>query len=159
MTWRTLDEFTERSEPGRERDVVARVRVAVADLPVSPDEMDRLGTSVSETVMNAIEHGNHNEPTLPVDVTVRSDGTCVEVLVSDNGGLRELPDSPQIPDLDAKLAGLQTPRGWGLFLIRSMVDEMDVVPDPDDPTRHTARLLIRLSKTQAHEEDHHAHRM
>ena len=159
MTWRTLDDFTERSEPGRERDVVARVRAAVADLPMTQDELDRLGTAVSETVMNAIEHGNHNEPTLPVDVTVRSDGTCVEVLVSDNGGLRELPGDPQIPDLDAKLAGLQTPRGWGLFLIRSMVDEMDVVPDPEDETRHTARLLLRLADATPQEEDQHAQRM
>ena len=109
--------------------------------------------------MNAIEHGNHNEPSLPVDVTVRCDGAAIEVLVSDNGGLRELPGDPQVPDLDAKLAGLQTPRGWGLFLIRSMVDEMDVVPDPNDETRHTARLLIKLSKAQQHEEDHHANRM
>jgi hypothetical protein len=30
------------------------------------------------------------------------------------------------PDLEAKLAGLQKPRGWGLFLIRHMVDGMEV---------------------------------
>ena len=29
-------------------------------------------------------------------------------------------------DLDAKLDGDQSPRGWGLFLIRNMVDAMDV---------------------------------
>ena len=33
---------------------------------------------------------------------------------------------PETPDLDAKLAGEQKPRGWGLFLIRHMVDAMDV---------------------------------
>jgi hypothetical protein len=31
-----------------------------------------------------------------------------------------------MPDLDAKLEGKQKPRGWGLFLIRHMVDGMDV---------------------------------
>jgi anti-sigma regulatory factor (Ser/Thr protein kinase) len=31
-----------------------------------------------------------------------------------------------MPDLDAKLEGRQKPRGWGLFLIRHMVDAMDV---------------------------------
>ena len=30
-----------------------------------------------------------------------------------------------MPDLEAKLAGLQTPRGWGLFLIGNMVDECE----------------------------------
>jgi anti-sigma regulatory factor (Ser/Thr protein kinase) len=30
------------------------------------------------------------------------------------------------PDLEAKLEGRQRPRGWGLFLIRHMVDVMEV---------------------------------
>jgi hypothetical protein len=34
-----------------------------------------------------------------------------------------------MPDLDAKLDGRQKPRGWGLFLIRHMVDGMDVHAD------------------------------
>ena len=29
----------------------------------------------------------------------------------------------EVPDIEAKLAGLQRPRGWGLFLIKNMVDE------------------------------------
>ena len=36
-----------------------------------------------------------------------------------------VPDA-EMPDLDAKLEGRQKPRGWGLFLIRHMVDGMDV---------------------------------
>ena len=67
------------------------------------------------------------------------------MLVSDRGGLRELPEQPEIPDLDAKLEGLQRPRGWGLFLVRSMVDAMDVVADPDDASRHTARLRMAVA--------------
>ncbi len=35
-----------------------------------------------------------------------------------------------MPDLDAKLEGRQKPRGWGLFLIRHMVDGMDVHVEP-----------------------------
>lgn len=143
--WHTLDDFVSASEPGGEREVVARVVTAVEPLHMTPDSLDRLGTAVAETVMNAIEHGNHNDPALYVETTVRTDGSLVEVLVSDKGGLRELPDHPEIPDLDAKLEGLQRPRGWGLFLVRSMVDDMDVVADPDDPSRHTARLRIRVA--------------
>jgi anti-sigma regulatory factor (Ser/Thr protein kinase) len=142
--WRTLTEFAAPSAPGGERDVVARVLLAVEPLHMTPDACDRLGTAVAETVMNAIEHGNHNDPSLYVETTVRTDGSTVEVLVSDKGGLRELPEHPEIPDLDAKLEGLQRPRGWGLFLVRSMVDAMDVVADPDDPTRHTARLRMTV---------------
>jgi hypothetical protein len=47
-----------------------------------------------------------------------------------------------LPDLEAKLAGLQSPRGWGLFLIRNMVDAMDVSTDGD---LHTVRLLMHTA--------------
>lgn len=149
-TWRTLDDFSIASEAGGERAVIRRLALAVDPLALAPDTVDRLSTAVAETVMNAIEHGNHNDPTLPVDITVRTDDENVEVLVSDNGGLRALPDTPELPDLDAKLAGLQRPRGWGLFLVRSMVDAMDVVADPGDPTRHTARLRQRIDAAAPH---------
>jgi anti-sigma regulatory factor (Ser/Thr protein kinase) len=142
--WRVLAQIESASEPGGERAVVAEVVAAVAPLHLTRDACDRLGTAVAETVMNAIEHGNHNDPALLVETTVRTDGTTVEVLVSDRGGLRALPEHPEIPDLDAKLEGLQRPRGWGLFLVRSMVDSMDVVADPDDPSRHTARLRLSV---------------
>ena len=111
--------------------------------------------------MNAMEHGNDNDPGLEVEICIRSDGSTVEVLVSDQGGLRALPEHPEIPDLDAKLEGLQRPRGWGLFLIRSMVDEMDVVADPDDPSRHTARLRLHAAagRTDTPKEPRHAQQL
>ena len=36
---------------------------------------------------------------------------------------------------------MQTPRGWGLFLIKNMVDEMDVTSDEH---HHTIELVIHL---------------
>ena len=47
----------------------------------------------------------------------------------------------ETPDLDAKLAGLQKPRGWGLFLIENMVDEIRV---SDAGGRHTVELVLNL---------------
>jgi anti-sigma regulatory factor (Ser/Thr protein kinase) len=49
----------------------------------------------------------------------------------------------QGPDLLAKLGGAQTPRGWGLFLIESMVDEVRVSGNPD---HHTVELVVRLEE-------------
>ena len=46
-----------------------------------------------------------------------------------------------MPDLEAKLAGLQKPRGWGLFLIENMVDELRV---SDADGRHTVELVLNL---------------
>jgi anti-sigma regulatory factor (Ser/Thr protein kinase) len=45
------------------------------------------------------------------------------------------------PDLEAKLEGMQTPRGWGLFLIKSMVDEMSITGDDG---HHTIELVVHL---------------
>ena len=52
------------------------------------------------------------------------------------------PSDAEAPDIERKLAGEQKPRGWGLFLIKNMVDSMDVTSDgidpdgdPDDGTR------------------------
>jgi anti-sigma regulatory factor (Ser/Thr protein kinase) len=40
-----------------------------------------------------------------------------------------VPSEPEAPDIERKLAGEQKPRGWGLFLIKNMVDSMDVTSD------------------------------
>jgi anti-sigma regulatory factor (Ser/Thr protein kinase) len=50
-----------------------------------------------------------------------------------------------VPNLEAKLAGLQSPRGWGLFLIEKMVDEMHVTSDED---HHTIELILHLKGEQ-----------
>ena len=46
-----------------------------------------------------------------------------------------------MPDLEAKLAGLQRPRGWGLFLIKNMVDELH---ESRDGEHHTVELVVRV---------------
>ena len=40
-----------------------------------------------------------------------------------------VPSEPEAPDIERKLVGDQKPRGWGLFLIKNMVDSMDVTSD------------------------------
>jgi anti-sigma regulatory factor (Ser/Thr protein kinase) len=73
-------------------------------------------------------------------VRVLSGNGAVRVQITDSG------DAPpererEIPDLEAKLEGLQRPRGWGLFLIENMVDEMR---ETSADGRHTLELALRL---------------
>ena len=89
--------------------------------------------------MNAMEHGNGFRPDQPVELRLLADADAVRVQVIDQGGEQPIPDAPN-PDLEAKLAGEQTPRGWGLFLIRNMVDEMHVSAEG---RRHTVELVVR----------------
>lgn len=133
-----LDRFDIGSEPGTERTALARVAAAVGGCGLNPQQVDRLKTAVGEAAMNAAEHGNGNRADLPVRIVVLrlADGVAVEI--TDCGGGAE-PTSAPLPDLDLKLAGLQTSRGWGLYLIQHMVDAMDVTTDGD---RHTVRLTV-----------------
>jgi anti-sigma regulatory factor (Ser/Thr protein kinase) len=136
-----LGEFQVASEPGNEQVAMQWITEAVGSLGLSPDTVERLRTAVSEAVMNAIEHGNGGRADLPVALSAVTSGGELVVRVVDHG-TSLVPDAPA-PDLDLKLAGLQPARGWGLFLIRNMVD--DVRQQAGDGT-HTLELVVRLSK-------------
>lgn len=133
--WEQLLCFEIPSQPGMERLVMDRVADATRDL-VSAAALERVKTAVSEGTLNAIEHGNHFREDLPVEINVLSSPRAVRVMITDLGGEQVLPEVP-LPDLDAKLAGLEPTRGWGLFLIRNMVDELQMTADGQ---RHTLVL-------------------
>jgi len=146
---RRLDTFTLASEPGNERLALARVAGTVKDLGLPDKQLERLKTAVAEATMNAIEHGNGNRPELPVEIEVTQHGNEVVVAITDQGGEAHPSEtSPEEPDLARKLEGGQSPRGWGLFLIRNMVDAMDVTTDGQ---RHTIWLTMRTGGA-AHDE-------
>jgi serine phosphatase RsbU (regulator of sigma subunit)/anti-sigma regulatory factor (Ser/Thr protein kinase) len=134
-----LDRFSLPSVPGNEREAMQRVVTAVEPLSLPTAKLDRLKTAVAEATMNAIEHGNKNRPELPVDIEVMATEENLIVRITDRGSV-PVPD-PVAPDLDAKLAGEQSPRGWGLFLIEKMVDEMHVFGDEQ---HHTLELVAHL---------------
>jgi anti-sigma regulatory factor (Ser/Thr protein kinase) len=132
--------FTLPSEEGTERGASERVAETVAGLGLEPARLERLKTAVSEAVMNAIEHGNESRPELPVEIRVRLQAGELRIAITDEGGDREIPEA-EAPDLEAKLEGLQKPRGWGLFLIKNMVDDLRV---SSDGSRHTVELVLQL---------------
>jgi anti-sigma regulatory factor (Ser/Thr protein kinase) len=141
----TLTAFTVPSLPGNERLAMVRVAEAVEPLGLSTLRQDQLLTAVGEAVLNAIEHGNDARAELPAGVKVTLSGCALVVRVTDQGkGGAVIRHST--PDLYAKLAGEETPRGWGLFLIEHMVDELRV---NNDECGHTVELVLYL-QTEPH---------
>jgi anti-sigma regulatory factor (Ser/Thr protein kinase) len=137
--WEMLAELTVQSAPGNERLAMDEVVAAVGGLQLAKRKLDKLKTAVAEATMNAMEHGNRYDPDKPVSIQVcRADG-AVRVRITDRGGTPLV--EAQTPDLRAKLAGEQTPRGWGLFLIKNLVDDMNV---SSDDTHHTVELIMYL---------------
>jgi anti-sigma regulatory factor (Ser/Thr protein kinase) len=142
---RRLVAFEVPSEPGNERLALARVAEAVTGRGLTAARLERLKTAVAEAAMNAIEHGNHNHADVPVEVEVLESGTEIVVGISDSGGAA--PDARgEEPDLAGKLEGRQSARGWGLFLIRNMVDGMDVTTEG---ARHTVWLTMHTAAPAA----------
>jgi anti-sigma regulatory factor (Ser/Thr protein kinase) len=119
-----LTSFTLPSIEGNERVAIDKVAEVVGTFGLESARFEKLKTAVGETVMNAIEHGNENDPALDVGVEVAASEGRVSVRVSDLGGDKVIPNATT-PDIEAKLAGVQTPRGWGLFLVGQMVDEVN----------------------------------
>jgi serine phosphatase RsbU (regulator of sigma subunit)/anti-sigma regulatory factor (Ser/Thr protein kinase) len=133
-------EFSIDSRPGNERPAMERVLAAVAPLALPADRLERLKTAVSEATMNAIEHGNQGREDLSVEVEVEAAGGRLTVRITDHGLGGPVAEA-EAPDLEAKLEGLQKPRGWGLFLIENMVDELRV---SDAEGRHTVELVVNV---------------
>jgi serine phosphatase RsbU (regulator of sigma subunit)/anti-sigma regulatory factor (Ser/Thr protein kinase) len=140
MAPRTTEmQFSVASEIGNEREVMDKVVGFVGDA-LAPDRLAALGTAVSETAMNAIEHGNEDDPERAVEVSVVLDPDVVVVTLRDQGAGRSEP--AEVPDLDAKLAGLQSTRGWGLFLVEQFADE---VLERTSEAGHEVRLRMHRS--------------
>jgi len=138
---RVLADFTLSSEPGNERPAMEKVADAVKELPLSGQRLSRLKTAVAESTMNAMEHGNGYDPEIPVRIQVwlLKERLLVRIIDRGSGPLSSL--TAKGPNLEAKLENLQTARGWGVFLIEGMVDEVRVSGNPD---HHTVELVMRL---------------
>jgi anti-sigma regulatory factor (Ser/Thr protein kinase) len=141
---RTLAELSVPSESGNERRAMEEVAAAVGRLGLPGPTLERLKTAVAEATMNAMEHGNHYRAELPVIIEVSASDAELSVKITDEGSGPPAFDS-ETPDLEAKLEGVQTPRGWGLFLIKSMVDEMNVTGDEH---HHTVELILHLDERE-----------
>jgi anti-sigma regulatory factor (Ser/Thr protein kinase) len=126
--------FTVPGEDGNERLAMDRVAAAIADLGLPAARLERLKTAVSEAVMNAIEYGSHGRAENPVEIVVETTADAIVVRITDRALSGVVPDDAEAPDIERKLAGEQKPRGWGLFLIKNMVDSMDVTSDGETQT-------------------------
>ena len=127
--------------------VAMNTAASVARLMGFGDErIEDLKMAIAEACINAMEHGNKLDETLSVGVVLSMGTDSLEVKVVDTGS------GPQgeaaTPDIDKKMHEEEEARGMGMFLIESLVDEVEWVSSP--PTGSYARMVIRLNP--AHEE-------
>ncbi|MGC2399532.1 MAG: ATP-binding protein [Acidobacteriaceae bacterium] len=117
---------------------------SVAKLMGFPDDrIEDLKTALAEACINAIEHGNHMNENLCVGVILSASDEALEVKVMDNGS--GITKTPSKPDIDRKMHGEEDPRGMGMFLIQSLVDEAEWVKGSPGKGSYV-RLVIKLAK-------------
>jgi serine/threonine-protein kinase RsbW len=84
------------------------------------DECDRIEVATREAAVNAVIHGNHQDPAKRVTVRIESTAGSLTIAVRDEGmGL----DPAAVPDPLAP-ENLLNGSGRGLFLIRAFMDEV-----------------------------------
>ncbi len=131
------------SELGWER-AAMDVAASVARLMGFPaDRIEDIKTAVSEATLNAIEHGNATGEAGKVVIVLYPEEQQLKINVHDHSptpfdAARAV---ATIPELEEKLAGTASARGWGLFLIQSLVDEVQFTSTRDG---NQVRMVIHL---------------
>ena len=127
---------------GSEKIVMEQVAKLAKEIGFSDDRIEDLKTAVSEACLNAIEHGNAMNTTTKVGISLSMNGTKMKVAVEDKGkGIRE---NIKEPNIDNKINGTETTRGWGIFLIKRLVDDIKFEPKTDGGNVTT--MIIHLDK-------------
>ncbi len=94
--------------------------------------------AVREAITNAIVHGNKEDDTKQVEMTLNCLSQTVEIEVSDQGSGF---DPAKVPDPTAA-ENLMKTSGRGNFLMRSFMDEVEWLNRPEGGT--TVRMVKRL---------------
>ncbi|MBI3091205.1 MAG: ATP-binding protein [Candidatus Tectomicrobia bacterium] len=128
-----------------ERVAVDTVTSLARQLRFPHEKVEILRTAVGEAYLNAIEHGNRRDAASEVEISFVVEDGQLTVLVRDGGHGFDLQRLPS-PCLEEKLAGHSPARGWGLFLMRALVDDLRV-----DHSATGGNRLIIVVRRQAGE--------
>lgn len=115
------------------------------------ERVEDLKTAVAEACLNAMEHGNRGRPDARVVVTLDRVNESIVVQVQDEGN--GIPDIPPDPDIERKLQELEPARGLGLFLMRHLMDQVELNEITEQG--HIVRMVITAKNGVSHGKDEH----
>ena len=113
------------------------------------ESVERLGLAIREAVANGVQHGNKEQPEKRVTVSFVLDKEEVSIRIQDEGegfDLDGLPD-PLAPE------NLFKPRGRGILLMNSFMDEVKFEFDGDRGTAVTLRKRVTPTDPEEDKED------
>ena len=108
------------------------------------EKLNKLKIAVNEACINAMDHGNDYDPTKNVEITFEYTDESLSVSVKDSGSGNVSPNFDK-PDLDEQFELFKTMEqeisGWGLFLMKSLVDDVEIVGKEGEGTTTTVTIL------------------
>lgn len=129
---------------GYEKIAMERAASVAKKMGFSENRIEDLKTSVAEACLNAIEHGNKMNSNMRVGITlsIGPSKSKLKIVVEDEGsGIKNKIIKPSI---DRKIDGEEPTRGWGIFLIKKLMDYVKFEPKPDGGNVTT--MIIYLEK-------------
>lgn len=103
----------------------SKTATAIAEsMRMTPDRIDEVRMAVVEACINALEHSRAQDREIYVTFQVLGDAEKLRILVRDTG-VGFSPDEIEEPSMDAKIKAVNK-RGWGLKIIRGLMDEVEI---------------------------------
>jgi serine/threonine-protein kinase RsbW len=125
------------SELGYEKVAMEAAGATAKRMGFSPDRIQDLKTAVAEACLNAIEHGNKLDVSTKVGIILTIQPASLEVNVTDEG-------KQPFPNRPIQAGRPADNRGWGMFLIQNLMDEVKVSTEPDGGNQ--VHMVIHLDK-------------
>ena len=106
-----------------------------------PERIEDLKTMVAEAAINAMQHGNRGRPDARVTVSMNCQDNTINIAVMDEGdGIKHFPPKP---DIEKIIADIESPAGFGLFLISQLADQVEFNEVSDGG--HVVKMAIKLN--------------
>lgn len=145
----TGDKVIELSLPsklGYERVAMDAASTLARRMGFHTDRVEALKTAISEAVTNAIEHGNQHSESMKVVVLLTARESELSVIVVDEGNHPlEQGQVMKEPDISDKYEpGDKDRGGWGIWLIRELMDEVEFTTSPGGGNQ--VRMVVHLEQ-------------
>ena len=132
----------ELTVPSRLEEMTAVTKLiaeAIREYKLDAETAHWIELTVSESMINAIQHGNKADPAKSATLKIASNGDTIEIIVEDQGSGFSLDNVADPTDM----ANLLKPCGRGILIIRSYMDEVDVSQRAGGGSR--LRMVKKLS--------------
>ena len=139
------DQTIELSLPnilGYERIAMGCIDSFATNVGFRKERIEDLKTAVAEACINAMQHGNKDQPGERVIVNMRFASGSFNISVIDKGQGIPVP-LPNDPNIERIVDDLDPPTGFGLFLIKKLVDQVEF--NEKTISGHGVRMVFNLS--------------